>query len=67
MLKQFDSFGRGNSSGSKLPSVATLLSDINRIWDASLKSKDLVVLETSPTYIKEKGMNVGSVQTLHPL
>lgn len=67
MLKQFDSFGRGFSSGGKLSSVATLLADINRIWDASLKSKDLVVLETSSTYVQENGMNVGSFPTPHLL
>ena len=41
--------------------MTPLLEEINRVWEKGLSSKDLVILETSSTVIKENGMNVATL------
>lgn len=41
-----------------------LLDEINQVWAKGLSSKDLVILETSSTIIKEGGVNVEILEGL---
>lgn len=58
------SWRRHLSIGKGVSTMTYLLDEINQVWAKGLSSKDLVILETSSTIIKEGGVNVEILEGL---